>query len=322
MSISSLPSDYQLSNCIALYMRQQFFSEAFPEECHQTPTPFDLHMDTTIGIHSIVSTMVDAYHNPVQSNVDHIRLEESVSRNESGLDLEQEDQFLITYPPNALGVLDHPAVILGWDDVIALWYLPSALSQSTKNTILHSIPYLQQQLETSITGHTWRRQMDWFNQSNAHLAGCLEFALARHMLGHEMQFDTLGILKNLNTDASLEWLQAMAVPNAMISSVLSIIHPPLYKAGIEGIEKLKTETALNNPVMDRALMVWPTAFTNISLISNRACPLHCDPHSSGNWYDITANVGDHSSCIMSIPTLGLELVYDPGMVVAFSRHLL
>ncbi|KAI6010332.1 hypothetical protein EDC04DRAFT_2538566, partial [Pisolithus marmoratus] len=50
--------------------------------------------------------------------------------------------------------------------------------------------------------------------------------------------------------------------------------------------------------------------------------LHCDPHSSGNWYDITANVGDHSSCIMSIPTLGVELVYDPGMVVAFSRHLL
>ncbi|KAI6019071.1 hypothetical protein EDC04DRAFT_2902018 [Pisolithus marmoratus] len=269
MSISSLPSDYQLSNCIALYMRQQFFSEAFPEEYHWTPTPFDLHTDTTIGIRSIVSTMVDAYHNPVQSNVDLIRLEESVSRNESRLDLEWEDQFLITYPPNALGVLDCPAVILGWDDVIALWYLPNALSWSTK-----------------------------------------------------MQFDTPDISKDLNRDASLEWLQAMAVPNAMISGVLSIIHPPLYKVGIEGIEKLKTETALNNPIMARALVVWPTAFTNISLISNRPCPLHHDPHSSGNWYDITANVGDHSSCIMSIPTLGVELVYDPGMVVAFSGHLL
>ncbi|KAI6032499.1 hypothetical protein EDC04DRAFT_2605147 [Pisolithus marmoratus] len=208
MSVSSLPSDYQLSNCIALYMRQQFFSEAFLEEYHQTPTPFNLHTDTTISICSIVSTMVDAYHNPgpdrnpVQSNVDLIRLEESVSRNESRLDLEQEDQFLITYPPNALGVLDCPTVILGWDDVIALWYLPNALSWSTK---------------------TW--------------------------------FDTLDISKDLNRDASLEWLQAMAVPNAMISGVLSIIHPPLYKAGIECIEKLKTETALNNPVMVRALAV-------------------------------------------------------------------
>ncbi|KAI6010333.1 hypothetical protein EDC04DRAFT_2610205 [Pisolithus marmoratus] len=205
MSISSLPSVYQLSNCIALYMRQQFFSEAFLEEYHWTPTPFDLHMDTTIGIHSIVSTMVDAYHNPspdwhpVQSNVDLIRLEESVSRNKSRLDLEWEDQFLITYPPNALGVLDCPAVILGQDDVIALWYLPNALSQSTK------------------VCHTWCQQMDWFNQSNACMAGCLEFALARHMLGHETWFDTPGISKDLNTDASLEWLQAMAVPNAMIS---------------------------------------------------------------------------------------------------------
>ncbi|KAI6039422.1 hypothetical protein EDC04DRAFT_2603188 [Pisolithus marmoratus] len=304
MSITSLPSDYQLSNHIALYMRQQFCSEAFLEEYHQTPTPFDLHTDTTIGICSIVSTMVDAYHNPdpdqhpVQSNVDLTRLEESVSRNKSRLDLEQEDQFLITYLPNALGVLDHPTVILGWDDVIALWYLPNALSQSTKNT-------------------------DWFNQSNAHMAGCLEFALARHtMLGHETWFDTLGISKDLNTDASLKWLQAMAIPNAMISSALSIIHPLLYKVGIQGIEKLKMETALNNSIMERALMVWPMAFTNISLISNRACPLHHDPHLSGNWYNITANVGDHSSCIMSILTLGVELVYDPGTVVALSGHLL
>ncbi|KAI6014944.1 hypothetical protein EDC04DRAFT_2608834 [Pisolithus marmoratus] len=152
--------------------------------------------------------------------------------------------------------------------------------------------------------------------------GCLEFALARHMLGHEMGFDTLDISKDLSTDASLEWLQAMAVPNAMISNVLSIIHPLLYKAEIQGIEKLKMETTWNNHIMERALTVWPTAFTNISLISNRACPLHHDLHLSGNWYDIMANVGDHSSCIMSIPTLGVELVYDPGRVVAFSGHLL
>ncbi|KAI6018292.1 hypothetical protein EDC04DRAFT_2607891 [Pisolithus marmoratus] len=138
----------------------------------------------------------------------------------------------------------------------------------------------------------------------------------------KMQFDTLDISKDLNTDASLEWLQAMAIPNAMISGVLSIIHPLLYKAGIQGIVKLKMETALNNSIMERALAVWPTAFTNISLISNRACPLHHGPHLSGNWYNITANVGDHSSCIMSIPTLGVELVYDPGMVVAFSGCLL
>ncbi|KAI6018866.1 hypothetical protein EDC04DRAFT_2607671 [Pisolithus marmoratus] len=114
----------------------------------------------------------------------------------------------------------------------------------------------------------------------------------------------------------------MAIPNAMISGVLSIIHPPLYKAGIQGIEKLKMETTLNNSIMERAFAVWPMAFTNIFLISNRACPLHHDPHSSGNRYDITANVGDHGSYIMSIPTLGVELVYNAGMVVAFSRHLL
>ncbi|KAI6008527.1 hypothetical protein EDC04DRAFT_2610928 [Pisolithus marmoratus] len=212
MSTLSLPSDYQLSNCISLYMRQQFCSEAFPKEYHWTPTPFNLHTNVTIGICSIVSTMVDAYHNPI---------------------------------------------IWGWDDIIALWYLPNALSWSTK---------------------TW--------------------------------FDTLNILKDHNTDASLEQLQAMAIPNAMISGVLSIIHPLLYKAGIQGIEKLKMETTLNNSIMERALVVWPMAFTNISLISNRACPLHCDPHLSGNWYDITANVGDHSSCIMSILTLGVELVYN------------
>ncbi|KIO02016.1 hypothetical protein M404DRAFT_74804, partial [Pisolithus tinctorius Marx 270] len=63
---------------------------------------------------------------------------------------------------------------------------------------------------------------------------------------------------------------------------------------------------------------WPMVYTNISMIANRSAPLHHNPQSCANWYNMLISVGNYSECILDIPSLGLQFDYQPGTVVAFS----
>ncbi|KIM50410.1 hypothetical protein SCLCIDRAFT_34316 [Scleroderma citrinum Foug A] len=130
--------------------------------------------------------------------------------------------------------------------------------------------------------------------------------------------DTPSISADLNTAAAFQWLWEITFPSVILSGALSIMHPQFYDASMEGIQHLKDWSSHNDPRMNEALALWPTAFTNISVIANRSTPLHCDPHSCAGWYDLLVNVGDHKPCVMAIPNLGLELLYTPGTTVAFS----
>jgi len=100
------------------------------------------------------------------------------------------------------------------------------------------------------------------------------------------------------------------------------MHPPLYHASLEARQRLDAWSIENDPVMQEALGHWSTIYTNLSLISNRKTPLHRDPQSQSDWFDLLATVSEYQDCFLNIPTLGVQLEYSPGMVVAFSGRLL
>jgi len=137
-----------------------------------------------------------------------------------------------------------------------------------------------------------------------------------------IQHENASISADLNTPAGFQWLQDMTYPSAIVSGALSIMHPQLYEDGMRGMSTLEDWSSMYDPVMNRALSLWPTAFTNISLIANQSTPLHRDPQSRASWYDVIVNVGEYTDCVMAIPTLGIQLVYKPGTAVAFSGRLL
>ncbi|KAI6002363.1 hypothetical protein F5J12DRAFT_783844 [Pisolithus orientalis] len=56
--------------------------------------------------------------------------------------MDQESCILSTHPPCLSGFLDTPAIILGEGDTIALWYLPSAISQAMQDQMVGAIPPL------------------------------------------------------------------------------------------------------------------------------------------------------------------------------------
>ena len=122
--------------------------------------------------------------------------------------------------------------------------------------------------------------------------------------------------------AGCEWSKDICLPSAILSGVLSIIHPSLYNAGHLAMQCLHDWAAVHNAGMAAALSHWSTIFTNISLIVNGSTPLHRDPHSRSDWYDMLVSVGDYRDCALHIPTLGIKVLYTPSTVVAFSGQLL
>lgn len=58
-----------------------------------------------------------------------MRLAESLSAKESGLNLDREARLLDAHPPCLSGYLDKPGIILGEGGTIALWYLPGAIGR-------------------------------------------------------------------------------------------------------------------------------------------------------------------------------------------------
>jgi len=77
----------------------------------------------------------------------------------------------------------------------------------------------------------------------------------------------------------------------------------------------------HDPGMLVALENWSTVFTNILLIVNRSTPLHRDSHSQADWYDMPVSVSNYDDCALHIPSLEIQVLYNPGTVVAFSGRL-
>ncbi|KAL4068882.1 hypothetical protein V8B97DRAFT_2024555 [Scleroderma yunnanense] len=122
------------------------------------------------------------------------------------------------------------------------------------------------------------------------LAGCLEFTPASQMQGHMTHLFSPMISTDLNTDTTFQWTNDMTIPNSILSGALSVMHLQLYDVGIQGIQSMKH---------------WAT-----------------DNHPCISWYDVLASVSDYKYCVMHIPSLGIDLMYSPGTVVAFSGCLL
>jgi hypothetical protein len=102
----------------------------------------------------------------------------------------------------------------------------------------------------------------------------------------------------------------------LLNTVTSLIHPDLYKAGRDGLEKLR-----DAPLTKDYASEWTSVFTGISVISNRRTIAHRDLNGDQAWYDIVASLGSYKRAMLQFPELGLELLYNPGVVVGFCGNV-
>ncbi|KAL4066039.1 hypothetical protein J3A83DRAFT_4099320, partial [Scleroderma citrinum] len=119
-----------------------------------------------------------------------------------------------------------------------------------------------------------------------------------------------------------QWLSNICLPAGTLSGILSIMHPPLYDVGLKVMKALRQWSAVADHAISDVLFKWPTVYTNVSVLANHSAPLHHDPHSHMDWYDLLISIGEYTDCVLDIPTLGLQLEYHASTVVAFFSRLL
>ncbi|KAI6000138.1 hypothetical protein F5J12DRAFT_784451 [Pisolithus orientalis] len=261
-----------------------------------------------VAMNQIVASMHAAYNNRKQSGIDLIQLSEHLSAMELGVDETWEAGHLAVHPSSLTGFVDEPMVILGTSDTIALWYLPGAITNdlqaSLQTHMLATLDPLHHAMSKNMTSGSWQKNAEYFNHTSWS-PGYLEFSLARHQQGHMVWLYYLRASADLQMDASHEWSQQSYLLAAILSSALSIMHPGLYDAGRQAMQSLDTWSSQHNQDMHDALQHWPL-----------------DPHSWSDWYDMLVTVGSYEDCVLDIPMLGLQFLYNPGTVVAFSSRLL
>ena len=159
----------------------------------------------------------------------------------------------------------------------------------------------------------------WFEQAhevnNTNLA-CypivILFQAPEHLLKVSVELKTGG--------AAVEWLTSTMDFTALAGGILSIIQPELYEIGRNTLEKLLQNPELVDSPQDllKALSIWYSPFSALSVISNRVTPLHRDMQGRPEWYDMLIALGEYDHGRISLPGLGLIYRYNPGTIMAFS----
>jgi hypothetical protein len=100
--------------------------------------------------------------------------------------------------------------------------------------------------------------------------------------------------------------------------VLFLIHPSLWKAGYDVLERLR-ELEETKEIAS----LWTSVYTGIAVISNRRTPSHLDINGRPEWYDLLSMQGSMSGFArLDFQELGLSLAYHPGTVVAACGQIL
>jgi hypothetical protein len=120
------------------------------------------------------------------------------------------------------------------------------------------------------------------------------------------------------------WLRRISESSALMGSLLWIIHPELYHAGMEGLKALAENPDMVKEGDDvfQILHWWSTPFSGYSIISNRTTPVHRDNSARPQWYDLLASFGTYGYGEMKLPGIGVTLKYPAGTLVALCGKLL
>lgn len=82
------------------------------------------------------------------------------------------------------------------------------------------------------------------------------------------------------------------------------------------------QSMLTSGICSDVLQQWPSVFTAVSVITNRATPYHRDISTAWEWYDLILSFGPYRTAPLYLPILGVRVNNSPGTVCAFSGRAL
>ncbi|KAG2096499.1 uncharacterized protein F5147DRAFT_584003 [Suillus discolor] len=236
---------------------------------------------------------------------------------EKGINPARKDSLLSRYPPDSQIHLDRPTVVCDKFGIIILWYLPGTIDLAIQNdmaaaTAIMSVPLARSVTSSAATNNQWRTHSSNFYPSQCGgTPGCINLSPAWFLQGHPVT--TLKLFDRQS------FCQAMQRPAALIAAALRVMHPNLYWSS------LATKLALGLWAADKKLdemgdrlREWASVFTALTIVCNWCSPMHRDPLSCPQWFDIMTTFGNYGVARMKMPNLGIESVYPAGSMIAGS----
>ncbi|KAG1859623.1 hypothetical protein F4604DRAFT_1505528, partial [Suillus subluteus] len=118
-----------------------------------------------------------------------------------------------------------------------------------------------------------------------------------------------------------EIIISMQRTTLLASAALRVMHPKLYWVSVATHIKLarwEVEHGLSD--MSTCLQFWASVFNCAAVICNRQCPLHRDPSSTPEGFDVMSSVGHYCNGLMTLSNLSIQLQYNSGAMVGCSGH--
>ncbi|KAG1730916.1 hypothetical protein EDB19DRAFT_1912755 [Suillus lakei] len=306
--------------------------------CHQFSTlvsgqpnilpPLELDFVMLMGCSKLASTLAATYRNPVTINFNIARYADALQMMENGTKPDREENLLSLYPPDHQILLNWPAVVCNKFGVIILWYLPGAIDIDIQNDMVVATANMLALLAASVTcgaetGGKWRTHESNFEPSQHGLTlGCFNLSPAWFLQAH------LAPKFHPQVSATLKWdgrslCQAMQRLAVLIAATLRVMHPDLYWAS------LATQLALGLWAADKTLdemgaclREWASVFTAVAIVCNWHSPLHRDPLSHPQWFDVMTSIGNYGAAQMKMLNIWIEIVYGPGAMAVGSGRIL
>ncbi|KAG2085888.1 uncharacterized protein F5147DRAFT_588748 [Suillus discolor] len=261
----------------------------------------------------------------VQLDIDVIRYNEALTEWESGLNDAREKALLAKFPPVEPMLLDHPLVVIDSGYRIILWYLPDMFIATVDmgNLLQNSITAGKMS-----TGRTtkWRT-----SSSNFHVARepgliprCINISPCWFQQGHENPSEGFvpEVSATLKGDSGLSSIIDMQRLALLSSAALRVMHPQLYRASMSTHVKLgHWVAAQGQDQMYRCLQHWASVYSSAAIVCNGQSPSHWDPKCPPEGFDILTCIGSYDHAVMNLTNLRIDLVYNPGVMVSYSGHL-
>lgn len=130
------------------------------------------------------------------------------------------------------------------------------------------------------------------------------------------------ISATLKGERSLSTIIDMQRPALIASAALRVMHPQLYWASVAThLELGRWSRDQGHVEMHHLLKHWASVYTGASIMCNRQSPDHRDPKCPPEAFDILTCIGNYQHAVMKLTNLGIELAYDPGVMVSYSGRL-
>ncbi|KAG1900009.1 uncharacterized protein F5891DRAFT_953041 [Suillus fuscotomentosus] len=172
----------------------------------------------------------------------------------------------------------------------------------------------------------WRTDRSYFylTETPGVSPGCINVSPCWFQQGHEVNNADVSccpeISASLKGPQGVTIIKSMRRPSLLALAALRVMHPSLYWSSLRTtLEVGHWAYSSGQTKMYERIRHWALVFTGVAVMANHQSPAHRDPKCCPEWFDLMTSVSNYRSARMTLHNLGIELMYDSGVMVAVLR---